>query len=143
MFDSVFIEVLISSATSRRFCPVTGVLQGSVLSPFLYSLYISSLPHVLRQAEDSFRATQFQHFQQPFDHLQVDGLRINSLLYADDVVLIGTWGTMPTLLAACERHSLELGYRWNPTKCVVLANPNHTSTYSPATRALLDVYSRG
>ncbi|KAG1040092.1 hypothetical protein G6F43_012360 [Rhizopus delemar] len=39
LFDEVQIEVLLSNATSRRFHPKTGVLQGSILSPYLYSIY--------------------------------------------------------------------------------------------------------
>ncbi|KAG1627711.1 hypothetical protein G6F44_012118 [Rhizopus delemar] len=39
LFDEVQIEVLLSNATSRRFHPKTGVLQGSILSPYLYSVY--------------------------------------------------------------------------------------------------------
>ena len=44
LFNDVSIEVLISNAVSRRFSPATGVLQGSVLSLFLYSIYINGLP---------------------------------------------------------------------------------------------------
>ncbi|KAG1137016.1 hypothetical protein G6F38_011621 [Rhizopus arrhizus] len=44
LFDDVQIEVLLSNATSRQFRPNTGVLQGSILSPYLYSVYINQLP---------------------------------------------------------------------------------------------------
>lgn len=53
-----------------------------------------------------------------------NGLWINSLLYADDVVIIGAPETMPRLLRAAENHSRSLGYRWNPAKCVVLNPPD-------------------
>ncbi|KAG1534688.1 hypothetical protein G6F50_015495 [Rhizopus delemar] len=56
-----------------------------------------------------------------FEH---SGLWLNSLLYADDVVIIGAPDTMPRLLRAAENHSRSLGYRWNPAKCVVLNPPN-------------------
>ncbi|KAG1443425.1 hypothetical protein G6F46_012007 [Rhizopus delemar] len=49
LFDEVQIEVLLSNATSRRFHPKTGVLQGSILSPYLYSVYINQLPVYLRR----------------------------------------------------------------------------------------------
>ena len=39
-FDHVQIEILLDNRVSYRFSPVTGVLQGSFLSPFLYSIYI-------------------------------------------------------------------------------------------------------
>lgn len=116
LFDDVFIEVLLSNSTSAQFQPVTGVLQGSVLSPTLYSYYIDSLPKFVREAEIEMDP-DFQH--NPCT--TIDGNIINSLLYADDVVIIGTWQSIPHLLAACERHSTLLGYRWNPTKCVLLS----------------------
>ncbi|KAK4513366.1 Amino_oxidase domain-containing protein [Mucor velutinosus] len=112
LFDEVSVQVLVSGAVSDGFWPGTGVLQGSILSPFLYSVYINSLPAVLRA---------------PFSPRVVErpprlynGLWINSLMYADDVVLIGTAESMPLLLARVEAHSVSLGYRWNPLKSVVL-----------------------
>ena len=42
LFADVSIEVLISGHASHRFSPITDVLQGSILFPHLYSLYINS-----------------------------------------------------------------------------------------------------
>ncbi|KAG1390970.1 hypothetical protein G6F58_012824 [Rhizopus delemar] len=49
LFDDVSVSVLVSNHSSTAFSPVTGVLQGSVLSPHLYSVYINTLPALLRQ----------------------------------------------------------------------------------------------
>ncbi|KAG0733200.1 hypothetical protein G6F23_013578 [Rhizopus arrhizus] len=49
LFDDVSVSVLVSNHSSAPFSPVTGVLQGSVLSPHLYSVYINTLPSLLRQ----------------------------------------------------------------------------------------------
>ncbi|KAG0931012.1 hypothetical protein G6F32_011821 [Rhizopus arrhizus] len=49
LFDDVSVSVLVSNHSSAPFSPVTGVLQGSVLSPHLYSVYINTLPALLRQ----------------------------------------------------------------------------------------------
>ncbi|KAG2222501.1 hypothetical protein INT45_012815 [Circinella minor] len=92
--------------------PHTGVLQGSVLSPILYSHYINSLPTLLRTVEAQVL---------PSRGLKFNNLFINSLLYADDVALLDTWDTIPLLLKACEDHSINLGYRWNPTKCIYMS----------------------
>ncbi len=48
LFDQVQIKVLLDNHISYRFSPVTGALQGSILSPFLYSIYINQLPARLR-----------------------------------------------------------------------------------------------
>ncbi|KAG0950192.1 hypothetical protein G6F26_001852 [Rhizopus arrhizus] len=48
LFNDVQIEVLLGNTKSSRFSPKTGVLQGSILSPFLYSIYINQLPGLLR-----------------------------------------------------------------------------------------------
>ncbi|KAK4509419.1 histone acetyltransferase [Mucor velutinosus] len=47
LFDNVKIETLVSGARSPSFWPSTAVLQGSILSPFLYSHYINTLPALL------------------------------------------------------------------------------------------------
>ncbi|KAG0754486.1 hypothetical protein G6F57_013879 [Rhizopus arrhizus] len=86
--------MLLNNATSTRFSPVTGVLQGSILSPFLYSIYINELPRLLRPqptTADIFLTELI--------------LRLNCLLYADDVVLIAAKADMPSLLKSCEDHN--------------------------------------
>ncbi|KAG1145661.1 hypothetical protein G6F38_005494 [Rhizopus arrhizus] len=119
LFDEVQIEVLVSNATSRRFHPKTGVLQGSILSPYLYSVYINQLPVYLRP----------QTIKEDTSPLQLAPL-LNCLLYADDVVLIANSSTMVDLLQKCEEHSMQMGYRWNPSKCVILDNQPQTIEYA-------------
>lgn len=118
LFDEVHIEVLLHNANSFRFTPTTGVLQGSILSPFLYSTYINELPKLLRPQ-------QLPHDTSPIQLAPF----INCLLYADDVVLITDKDRMRNLLHICEDHSYKLGYRWNPSKCVVLDPSNQSPTY--------------
>ncbi|KAG0824987.1 hypothetical protein G6F17_014256 [Rhizopus arrhizus] len=50
MFDDVSVSVLLQNNVSDPFVPSTGVLQGSVLSPHLYSIYVNTLPALLRSA---------------------------------------------------------------------------------------------
>ncbi|KAG0786380.1 hypothetical protein G6F22_006146 [Rhizopus arrhizus] len=117
LFDDVQIEVLLSNATSYRFSPKTGVLQGSILSPYLYSVYINQLPAQLR----------LQALNPNMSPLEIVP-SLNCLLYADDVVLIAERSKMIDLLKKCEYHSMQMGYKWNPSKCVVL--DSHTDPIS-------------
>ena len=58
---------------------------------------------------------------------------ISALLYADDIVLLGSPTDMKKLLHIAERHSTDLGYQWHPDKCVIieptpsLSSPINTS----------------
>ncbi|OBZ81048.1 hypothetical protein A0J61_10904 [Choanephora cucurbitarum] len=38
---------------------------------------------------------------------------------------------MPRLLKKAKEHSLSLGYRWNPAKCMVVNPPLYTGYVSP------------
>ncbi|KAG1139476.1 hypothetical protein G6F38_009802 [Rhizopus arrhizus] len=119
LFDDVQIEVLLSNATSRRFRPNTGVLQGSILSPYLYSVYINQLPAQIRPQA-------FPSSSLPLEMIP----SLNCLLYADDVVLIAERSNLVDLLRKCENHSIQMGYKWNSSKCVILDSSTDPITYT-------------
>ncbi|KAG1151011.1 hypothetical protein G6F37_006521 [Rhizopus arrhizus] len=121
LFNDVQIEVLLGNTKSSRFSPRTGVLQGSILSPFLYSMYINQLPGLLRNRPLD---------PAPDANPVMLASSINCLLYADDVVLIASPSRLQTLLQQCEEHSYQLGYRWNPLKCAIMAPAEDTQSYS-------------
>jgi hypothetical protein len=122
LFNHVQIEILLDNCISCRLSPVTGVLQGSILSPFLYSIYTNRLPVILRQSlllDNSFSGD-----------IVTDLIpSLNCLLYADIVVLIAPPEKLIDLLQQCEIHSYSLGYRWNPAKCVIVAATTDAQTY--------------
>ncbi|KAG1531158.1 hypothetical protein G6F49_013826 [Rhizopus delemar] len=64
---------------------------------------------------------------------------VNSLLFADDVAVIGSAKSVNEMLKLCEDHSLSLGYRWNPLKCAVFNHPTSSSSSSGSTQ--LKLYS--
>jgi hypothetical protein len=123
LFDEVAVSVLVSNHASVPFGPVTGVLQGSVLSPHLYSIYINSLPAMLRQAASPHTTT----VTVPGDIIPTS---INSLLFADDVAIFGTKDEVQSMLDLAAQHSHNLGYRWNPSKCAIVNAPSTTSSTS-------------
>jgi hypothetical protein len=133
LFDDVSISVLIANHISSSFSPATGVLQGSVLSPHLYSLYINSLPELLRsEASDTTAVVSPPG--------STEAVVINCLLFADDVAIFGSKHEVQNMLNLAADHSRVLGYRWNPTKCAVLNAPSVTSSTSTNFRlSLYDV----
>jgi hypothetical protein len=112
LFDDVTTAVILSNHISPPSSPITGVLQGSVLSPHLYSIYINTLPSVLRAAASQYTTT-----------VGPNATPTNSLLFADDVALFGTATEVQRMLDIAADHSLQLGYRWSPTKCAILNAP--------------------
>ncbi|KAG0925509.1 hypothetical protein G6F32_013535 [Rhizopus arrhizus] len=137
LFDDVSVSVLVSNHSSTAFSPVTGVLQGSVLSPHLYSVYINTLPALLRQV-----AAPATHLVPSSGSPNAGMVPVNSLLFADDVAVIGSAKSVKEMLKLCEQHSLSLGYRWNPTKCAVLNHPLSSSSSSslPSSSDRLQLY---
>ncbi|KAG1446231.1 hypothetical protein G6F46_011936 [Rhizopus delemar] len=132
LFDDVSVSVLVCNHSSIPFSLVTGVLQGSVLSPHLCSVYINTLPALLRQV-----AAPATHLVPSSSSADAGMVPVNSLLFADDVAVIGSAKSVKEMLKLCEDHSLSLGYRWNPLKCAVLNHPTSSSSSSGSTQLSL------
>jgi hypothetical protein len=59
------------------------------------------------------------------------------LLFVYDLALIAATNQLQHLLDLAEQHSLQLGYRWSPSKCAILAHPTTTlPTYTLYNTAL-------
>ncbi|KAG1270593.1 hypothetical protein G6F66_013780 [Rhizopus arrhizus] len=104
----------------------------SVLSPHLYSVYINTLPSLLRQV-----AAPATHLVPSSGSADAGMVPVNSLLFADDVAVIGSAKSVKEMLKLCEDHSLSLGYRWNPLKCAVLNHPTSSTSSSGSTHLRL------
>ncbi|KAG1438221.1 hypothetical protein G6F56_012733 [Rhizopus delemar] len=150
LFDDVMVSVLLNNVVSDPFSPRTGVLQGSVLSPHLYSIYINTLAPLLRSAATASTTCVsstspcgppgFPHGSHglvpglPFGpptsppHSSPSPTPINCLLYADDVALVGSAREVRHMLDLAQTHSHILGYRWAPPKCAVLNAPSPGSS---------------
>ena len=112
LFDHNSAQLVVSQHRSSPFSLTAGVLQGSVLSPILYSIFLDPLVESLKHGPS---------IRLPF---QAEG--INCLLYADDIALIAnTPRELQRLLQLAQLDSLARGYRFSPTKCVVVSPGHH------------------
>ncbi|KAI9329106.1 hypothetical protein BD770DRAFT_477956 [Pilaira anomala] len=78
------------------------------------NIYINSLPQLLREPSTSTTNPNLSD--------------INCLLFADDVALIAPPEKLQHLLDLAEEHSIQQGYRWSPSKCVILSQPPSSIT---------------
>ena len=101
------------------FFPIeTGVRQGCILSPFLYSLFINDLASELSESE--FGAS-----------IDEDGRnRLAALLYADDIVLLSdSMDHLQQLMNIVYAYSCRWRFQVNPTKCGLMKfNKDGSST---------------
>ena len=110
LFDHNSAQLIVSQKRSPPFALPAGVLQGSVLSPLLYSIYLDPLVDKLRR-------------HGPRMSLPLNATEgINAFLYADDIALVATSSRdLSRLLRLAEEDSIARGYRFSPAKCVVVS----------------------
>jgi hypothetical protein len=109
LFDYNYSRVLVCTNTTDEFHHQTGLLQGSILSPLLYSFYIDGLPAAITQQNNKGTTGVCEAF-----------------LYADDIALITNTRTdMQHYLKICEDHAAQHNYKFAPQKCVVLQDPSN------------------
>jgi hypothetical protein len=106
MFDQNTAQVLVSGRRSSPFKIKAGVLQGSVLSPFLYSLFVD---HLAKELESTG------------PKVKVGSVFMNATFYADDIALVAeNPGNLQQLLDICNDHALANRYRFNVGKCAFI-----------------------
>lgn len=102
LFDHNSSQVVVNGRKSSPYHIDSGVLQGSVLSPCLYSLFIDDLA---RELETSYK-------------VKIGSAEINCTMYADDIALFAdeAW-KLQELLNICTMHAEKNRYIFNSSKC--------------------------
>lgn len=110
LFDENKARVAVNGAESEEFPISSGVLQGSLLSPLLYSVFIDDLADALNASETKCGVS-------------IGGRPYRLLLYADDIVLLAnSRAGLAKMLSVCEEHSASKRYRFNVAKCEVVSS---------------------
>ena len=107
-----------SNSISMIFRCSKGIRQGGQLSPLLYSVYTDDLNHHLK-------ATGVGCY--------VGGAWVNSLSYADDIVLLApTVTALQTLLEVCRAYAAPHDIVYNTTKtvCMLIRQKQSQGRYS-------------
>lgn len=119
LFDRNRARVAVNGQESEEFPISSGVLQGSLLSPLLYSVFIDDLADALNASGVKCGVT-------------IGGRPYRLLLYADDIVLLAnSKAGLRKMLTVCEKHSADKRYRFNVAKCEVVASaPGSFEIYS-------------
>lgn len=107
LFDHNSGQVVVGGKRSEAFHIESGVLQGSVLSPCLYSIFLDDLAYELNN----------------LNKVQVGNALINCTMYADDIALFSTDPqTLQVLLKKCEDHARANRYQFSVAKCEVISS---------------------
>lgn len=115
LFDNNSSNCLVNNERTRFFPLRSGLLQGSILSPTLYSLFINDLASALEPI--GFRSRQ--------PNLPL----IPCLLYADDIALVAeNPAKLQAMLNVCADLSFTNNYRFNVKKCLYMSKLPHTFT---------------
>ena len=106
MYSDVKCKVKVGGEVGSNFSVTTGLRQGCVLSPLLFSLYVNDLMEVLRREEIGIR---------------IDNLTIPGLLFADDLVITAEKSSdlnraLEVVYGWCNRWKLKI----NAEKCSVV-----------------------
>ena len=124
IYKDTYSRVSINNKQSNVFKTSNGVLQGSILSPMLYAIFINDLIEDLNKSE--LGVTVPYKTTTDNNHIILDTnkhsiLKIACNAFCDDITLFANNAkNMAKLLQICESHANKWGYKFNPTKCEIL-----------------------
>ena len=101
MYRENDLHVRIHDTLTGTFAPKLGVRKGDNLSPNLFKIFINDLPNIFSERDDQ---------------VELDGIRISSMLYADDHILLSTsksglQSCLNKLASYCENNCLSVNLK--------------------------------
>ena len=105
------------SVVSETFSIKNGVRQGSVLSPYLFNIYVNDLSVLLESVPCG---------------LSYGNGKLNHIMYADDIVLMSpSAGALQSMLNICERFAADADLLFNNEKTFGMCITNQGPRYFP------------
>jgi len=120
MYRLVSNRVMVNGVPTESFESNIGVRQGSVLSPVLFSLFLSG---VIEEWNARGLGVSIASANSSSPHCGAkDARKVAGLLFADDIVLVaGSVNALRAALAVMDQHAARWRYRFNHSKCAVMA----------------------
>jgi len=123
MYRGVRNRVIVNGRRSRQFPSHVGVRQGSVLSPLLFSIFISGVIDEWKRNNlgVTIRSTNTLLTEQEKKDEKENEIRIAGLLFADDIVLMAdNVKELRKALKIMEEHADKWRYKFNGDKCCIM-----------------------
>lgn len=115
LFDNNYIKVAIGNLLSKEIYLRGGVLQGSILSPFLYLVFINDIKDYLEKETISYPKVN--------DIFNIRPNKLPLFMFADDIAIYAKDPNQLQLyLNAASRHAEDNNYKFNAAKTVILTN---------------------
>ena len=105
-YSNQMVNIRWQNTTTSAFKMKNGTRQGSILSPFLFSIYMRDISSVLNNSGIG---------------CHIAGAPCNILFYADDMVILApSWHSLQMLLDMCSGPVAELDMKFNAEKSVAM-----------------------
>lgn len=99
----------------------SGLLQGSILSPILYTQFINDITYTITNSKASLiKSPNIENLNE---------YEIPLFLFADDIAIYGQCSKdLQLILNAVQKHVNENNYKFNTLKSVILSNQDYNFT---------------
>jgi hypothetical protein len=109
LFDFNVSNVVVKGNMSKEVVHEVGLLQGSLLSPLLYAVYIDELPRLLKNV---------------YINNSLSLPELSTFLYADDIALVApNPSVMDQMLKVCDAFARKMNFQFAPAKCEIISSP--------------------